>query len=342
MNLLQHKLKFSLFLTVAMVFIATAVNATTFYSRSSSAANTRTNWTTSSTGLGGSSPTTTQWGQATHLYIIRGSNNMTTTAAWNHFSNLQINAGGSLTVGNNDSYTLTIGGTTSISGTLILRNTSVKTFTGAFTVNNGGLFTINGNQTVVNNDLSVAAGGVLNHNNNYDDASVYLQVNGNLSIDGTYNYAGFSPVIWMNGTGTRYIRTGTTSLCRLLLRGANYYANGTLTVDREFYAMWNQVGGSFHTNNQTVNAHWGVVNNGGAFYVDGGVLNVGSEIGGMLIGRTLTQNGSLHISSGVINISGAGIYLGMPSSTTPFGTATQTGGTLNIAILDIGQNCSFT
>src|SRR5690606_28313938 len=69
---------------------------------------------------------------------------------------------------------------------------------------------------------------------------------------------------------------------------------------------------------------------------------VGSEIGGMLIGRTLTQNGSLHISSGVINISGAGIYLGMPSSTTPFGTATQTGGTLNIAILDIGQNCSFT
>ena len=134
-------------------------------------------------------------------------------------------------------------------------------------------------------------------------------MNGDLSIDGSYSYTGFLPAIWMNGSGTHFINTGTTSLCKLLLRTGDFKANGTLTIDQDFYAMWNQVGGSFHTNGQTVLANWGLVNNGGTVYVDGGSMTVGSTVGGMLIGRTLTQDGDLQVSSGTLTISAGGIYL---------------------------------
>lgn len=344
MKIQKPSFKLPIYLTLLLSMFCGIANATIFYSRGALAANTRTNWTTSSTGSGGLSPTTTEWAQSTHLYIIRNGDLMTTTLAWSLPGSLQIITGGGLTVGTNNSYTLTIGGTSDISGTLTLRNASNKIFTGNVTVNNGGVLDIQSTSlnVHVSSDLTVASGGTFKHNASYDNATCLLEIYGNLSIDGTYDYSTNTPAIWMNGSGTKYINTGNTSLWKLFLRTGNFYANGKITIDEEFFAMWNQVGGSFHTNNQIVNANWGVVISGGTFYVDGGTLTVANTVGGMLIGRTLTQDGDLQISSGTINISGGGIYLGTPSSTTPKGTCTMTGGTVNIDVLNMGKNCTFT
>ncbi len=198
---------------------------------------------------------------------------------------------------------------------------------------------------IVVGNFMVASTGTFTHNASYDNADTYFQVNGDFSINGTYTYTGFTPAIWMNSggvTATHFINTGTTSLWKLFLRAGDFKANGPVTVNEEFFAMWDSIGGSFHTNGQTVNANWGVVISGGTVYVDGGTLTVGNSVGGMLVGRTFTKDGDLQVSSGTLNVTGGGIYLGTPSSTTPKGTCTQSGGTINTALLDMGKNCSFT
>ena len=264
-------------------------------------------------------------------------------------SKLTVNAGAVFNTGATSTWTLTVTGTTSVSGTLTLANNAIKTFTSDVTVNSGGVLTISSTAMIVNMDnLTVASGGTLNHNASYNAVSsntTYLQVSGDLNINGTYNYLGFTPAIWMDSgglTAAHTINTGTTTLFKLFLTYGNFSAIGTVSVNDEFYAMWNQVGGSFHTNGQTINANWGLVNNGGTIYVDGGSLTVGNSVGGMLIGRTNAQDADLQVSAGTLTITAGGIYLGTPSSTTPKGSCTQSGGTINTSLLDIGKNSSFT
>ena len=85
----------------------------------------------------------------------------------------------------------TVAGSVQISGTLKI--------TVAGTVKFGG-------------SVTVASVGTLQQNNNYDNASTILEIDGDLSIAGTYNYTGYSPAVWMNGSRTHYINTDTTSL----------------------------------------------------------------------------------------------------------------------------------
>src|ERR1019366_1378342 len=214
------------------------------------------------------------------LSVATGTTFDMTTAGDDHCNVIFNNAGNkTITVGSATSvakfYDLTINKSTAA--------TTVTSQTYPFIVNHdlivsvGNLtLTASGSFYTVNNNLTVASGSTLTHNASYNSVSAnttYLQVNGDLSISGTYTYTGFTPTIWMNSggvTATHNINTGTTALCELFLRTGNFYANGAVTINQDFYAMWNFVGGSFHTNGQTVNANWGLVNNGGTVYVDGG------------------------------------------------------------------------
>ena len=167
---------------------------------------------------------------------------MTQSAAWTFGNTLQINNGGSFTTSTNTAYTVTLNGTLSISGTLTIAGTALKTFNAAITVNSGGdLKIVNSSDAIfMNGNVTVASGGTFTHKVDYVSSN-YLQINGNLTFNGTgaYDYSGFAPVIWMNGSGSHTINTGNTSLFYLLIRNGNLSASGTVTADGPIYASWN-------------------------------------------------------------------------------------------------------
>ncbi|MDQ2718645.1 MAG: hypothetical protein M3Z26_02610, partial [Bacteroidota bacterium] len=310
--------KISILVIGLIFFISTIANATTWYSYGNRDPSVLTNWFANTSGGGGSPSNFTTVGD---IFIVQSSNIYTTAAGW------------------------TVTGSVQVSGTLTFAYAGVCNL-GDVTVNSGGNMKITNSYATYVNNMTVVSGGILTQNQVYVSPE-YLQVQGNLSILGSYVYTGFTPAIIMANAGTHYVNTGTTSVYRLLLRTGNYYANGPVTVNYEFFAMWDMAGGSFHTNGQTVNANWGVVISGGTLYVDGGTLTVGNTVGGMLIGRTASFNGDLQVISGTLSVPGGGIYLGNPGTSTPIGTVTQTGGTIttgtiNTGALDIGGNCVFT
>ncbi len=192
----------------------------------------------------------------------------------------------------------------------------------------------------VENNLSVASGNTLTHTVTYANDNKLLYVAGDLSILGTYTYTGFSPVICMNGSGTRYIGTAGNTLCKLFLLNGEFRANGNLTVDKDFYAMWNNATGSFHTNGQTIQANWGLVNSGGTVYVDGGSLTVGNTIAGLLSGNTGSSNGNIVVSSGTLTT--PAIYLGRSAAPATTAAFTQSGGTVNTSLINIGMGATYT
>ncbi|HMJ46649.1 MAG TPA: hypothetical protein VK498_04935 [Ferruginibacter sp.] len=318
---------------VWLLAVATVANATTYYSFGNAAPNTTSKWWTNMNGTG-SNPS--NFTNAADIFIVQASSTYTTTAIWTVTGSIQVL--GTLTTGATNSWTMTITGTTSVTGTLNLNNTSTKTFTGNVTVNSGGNIVINSNAlTVQMGNLTVNAGGTLTQNNNYNNATAHLTITGDLIILGTYTYTNL-PLIFMNGSGTRNINTGTTALCKLNLRTANYYCTGPVTINQEFQAMWDMVGGSFHTNGQTVISQWGLVNSGGTLYVDGGSLTVNGTVF-MLLGRAAIYNGDMVVSSGTLTTNG--LYLGTTTA-SPKSVVTQSGGTVNTGILDIGHTCSYT
>ena len=340
MKQLKFYFKVSIALMGLTFFVTSIANASTFYSKGNLPANIRTNWSSTTSGSG-SSPTATQWGQSTHTFIIQNGDNMTQSAAWTFGNTLQINNGGSLTTSTNAAYTVTLNGALSISGTLTIAGTALKTFNGAITVNNGGnLNIVNSSDAIfMNSNVTVASGGTFTHKVNYVSSN-YLQINGNLTFNGTgaYDYSGFAPVLWMNGSGSHTINTGTTSLFYLLIRNGNLSANGTVTADGPIYASWNDPTGTFHTNGQNVIANWGVINAGGTLYIDGGSLTINGA-SGLLTGNTVGGGtGNVIMSSGTLTT--PSINMGLFGSYTA--TFAQSGGTITTNLLDIGNACTFT
>ena len=307
----QPVLKLSILLTGLMVFFITSIaNATTYYSFGNNAPNTLARWWTNTNGTG-SNPS--NFTTATDIFVVQSGNTYTTSAGW------------------------TVAGNVQVSGTLSFAGNYASTL-GNIIVNSGGSMVVTTNLAVIVNTLTVSAGGTLTQNQNYAPAT-YLQVKGDLIILGSYLYTGFTPAIFMwNAGGNNNINTGSALLCKLMLRAGNYFATGNVSVNSDFYAM-NDFAGSFHTNGQTVVANWGLVNSGGTLYIDGGSLTINGTTQ-MLIGRTSTFNGDVQMSAGTLTATG--IYLGNAGATTPVGTFTQSGGTINTGILDIGGKSSFT
>ncbi len=270
--------------------------------------------------------------------IISGSGTKTATGITAAL-NLTVSAGAVFNTGATATWTLTVSGTTSVSGTLEFTNAATKTFTGDITVNSGGIWTIdNITNAILATNITVSAGAIMRHYVNYASSNI-ITMTGNLDISGTYDYTGFTPAIFMNApSGTRTVKTGTTSVFYLLLRTATYNANGPVTVDGPFYAMWNVNAGSFHTNGQTVIANWGVVNSGGTLFVDGGSLTINGANGGLLSGfATGGANAAVTVSSGTLNTTG--INMGASPLVSTF---THSGGTITTTSLTIDNTSTYT
>jgi hypothetical protein len=113
---------------------------------------------------------------------IAGSGSKTTGAALTVSGNLNVQAG-TFATGANNSWTLAVTGTTAVSGTLMLANTSAKTFIGAVTINAGGAWNNSGGSAVkirsgISNSGTFTAGGGIY---TFDTTSAQ-SLAGNLSI----------------------------------------------------------------------------------------------------------------------------------------------------------------
>ncbi len=314
--------KFSI-LSGLMLFIGVVVNGASRYSVANGNWGSTGTWSATSGGASGATVPV-----AGDIVSIEN-NHSVTIAAIASCATLNIASGSTLTV--SGAFAFTVSGATSVTGNFNLVSSGAQTF-GAVTVNSGGNLIIpNTANTILVTSLTVSSGGTLIHNQNYVSSN-YLGVSGNLLISGTYNYAGYAPAIFMNGAGTVNINTGTTSVFYLLLRTANYFATGPVTVDGPFYAMWNVNAGSFHTNGQTVVANWGVINSGGTLYIDGvgTSLTIYGANGGLLTGHTVGgQNGTVSMSAGTLT--SPGLYIGITGTATFTAAFTQSAGIANIS-----------
>jgi hypothetical protein len=214
-------------------------------------------------------------------------------------------------------------------GNLVINGSGNKTSANAFTVANSltvteGNLVLAGtgaNYTVANN-LTVSTNGTLTHSVSWDGTGMLLGVSGNISIEGTYDYSTAGRAhIQMTGAGSKTIRTGTTALSILTLQNGDYSANGPVTVNDNFWAMFGTPG-SFSTNGQVVTANAGVLINGGVVNINGGELNVTASINIGIGGN----NGQVNFSLGALNTDN--ITLGNAPQT---GTFNHSGGTANIS-----------
>lgn len=183
----------------------------------------------------------------------------------------------------------------------------------------------NDNYTIAGN-LSVSSGATLKHSQNWDTSGKQIIVNGNLAINGNYDYSSASRThIGMYGAGSKTISASNTALSILTLTLGDISANGNLTINDNFWSMFGSTG-SFSTNGQVVTANAGVLINGGTVNINGGSLNVTS---GIQIGVGVL-NGAVSLSNGVLNADFINI-----GDETLTGTLTQSGGTASIGSLAI-------
>ncbi|MCP9751987.1 hypothetical protein [Ferruginibacter sp. HRS2-29] len=272
--------------------------------------------------------------------LVVNSTGLITINASKSVSKLTVGAGGLLTTSNAAGQTFAVTTTTTLNGKFTVAGNGTKTFTGDMIVNNGGeLEIVNSSETIfMNGNLTVNNGGTFSHNVNYASAN-YLQLNGNMDINGTYDYSGFTPAIWMNAGGgfnARTINTGNTALWFLLLRTGNFSASGNVTVDGPFYAAWNNPTGTFHTAGQNVVSNTVLVNAGGILDINGGTLT--ANAGGILTGNTVGGGtGTVTMSAGTLTATG--ISMGLTGSYNA--TFTQSGGTITTAGLTINAGSTY-
>ncbi|QOW10582.1 T9SS type A sorting domain-containing protein [Kaistella flava (ex Peng et al. 2021)] len=248
-----------------------------------------------------------------------------------------------------------IGGTkTSAFGNLAInRSTGNSTVT-----NSSNAFSVTGNLTVTKGDLvlsntvdsylfggnlMVATEGILTHNVSWDGYGRQIVVSGNLDISGAYVNSGAITAkypkprshLGMNGVD-KTINTGTSALSILTLTNTSgsILANGTMTVNDNFWSSFNMDGGTFVIPvNSTVNANDAVFNSGGTLLINGGTLNVK----GTLYAGFGEKNGTVNFSSGVLNADGLNVGFG-----SLVGTFNHTGGIANIGEFIITNASTYT
>lgn len=213
----------------------------------------------------------------------------------------------------------------------------------AFTVNNsltvsqGNLIlaSTDANYTVTN-DLIVSANGTLTHSVNWDITGKLLRVNGSISIDGKFLYTVRSHV--QMGGANKTIRTGPApsalSILTLVNTSGTISASGLVTVDDNFWASFNTIGGTFATSGNTVYAKGALLINGGTLNINGGTMNV---VAGVNSGFQ-NLSGYVTLSAGTLNSDFINIGDGIRA-----GTFSQTGGAVNVTgNLLINPSCSYT
>jgi subtilisin-like proprotein convertase family protein len=280
---------------------------------------------------------------STGIINITGDIVMNGTAARNVF---RFTGAGTLNIGGN----MTGGSLVPSTGTVNCYTSSAQTMSGGYTYNNLTINKVAAANTVnfstaaitttnltvtsgkmilsasdanftVSNDLTVSANGTLTHSVDWATSRL-LSVGGNIAIDGIFTYTVRSHV-QMTSAGNKTVRTGSNALsafCIFTLTNGNFSANGTVTVNDNFWSMFG-TGGSFRTNGQNVYANASLIISGGTTFVDGGTLNV---TGGVQAGSGVA--GVLNISSGTLNTDV--LTLGSGAIT---GSVTHSGGTANIS-----------
>ncbi len=222
------------------------------------------------------------------------------------------------------------------STTALTSSASAFTAGNNLTVTHGNLIlqATNANYTV-NNDLIVSSNGTLTHSVYWDGTNKLLRVNGNIAIDGKFAYTVRSHV--QMGGVNKTIRTGPApsalSILTLAHTSGTISASGLVTVNDNFWASFNAIGGTFATSTYTVYAKAVLLNAGGTILINGGTLNV---TGGLLVGTSFT-NGSVTLNSGALNSDFISVGDG-----TRTGIYTQSGGTANVTgNLTINPSCSY-
>jgi hypothetical protein len=220
-------------------------------------------------------------------------------------------------------YNLTIN--ESAAATTVTSQTTAFTVGNNLTVTQGNLIlqATNADYTVANN-FTVATNGTFTHSVNWDVSGRLFRVGGNFSVDGVYTFTVRSHA-QMTGTA-KTLKTGTapgSALSILTLSGATVTANGTVTVNDNFWAPFGTTG-SFSTNGQAVAANAALLIAGGTVNVNGGSLTVA---GGVNVGSGTTASGTLNVSSGSFVTDG--ITLGDATATVASSIA-QSGGTFTV------------
>jgi len=167
---------------------------TLYYSRTSATPTNLNNWRTNPNGTGTAPPDFNSG-----LFIVQSGHSMTTNANWTVGGSVQVNNGGTLSLAGN---TISIAGNTTVNGNLnITSATGTKTFTGAVTVNSGGVW----NNTAANEAVTLRGG---------------------LSNYGTFN-AGTG--VYTFDTNSQELN-GVLAIPRVTVNGVTLTNNNTLTV----------------------------------------------------------------------------------------------------------------
>ncbi|WP_447951987.1 T9SS type A sorting domain-containing protein [Chryseobacterium koreense] len=272
----------------------------------------------------------------------------------NFTNNGTLNSGAASIVTFDGSTASSIGGSSKSSfGNLAINKTAAATSV----TSSAKAFAVNGNLTVtqgnlilaatdidytVGKNLTVAAAGTLTHNIAWNAYSKLLLVSGNVDISGAYSYSGAytgaegpRAHLQMNGPGTT-IKTGSTALSILTIANASgiISASGTLTVNDNFWAPYNQAG-TFQTAGNTVNANGAALAAGGTLEINGGTLNVKN---GLYVGYGAVS-GTATLSSGTLNADFINVGVAGQAGTNTF---KHSGGTANIGNLNIDGTATNT
>ncbi len=260
---------------------------------------------------------------------------------------ITIEAGGKLTLAENDSYlnvkdrftnngtfntnaqsTVTFDGNTSsqIDGlsTSVLGNLIINKTSASIAITNNVLkpFAVSNDLTViqgdlilsatadnykVGNNLSVNSTGRLTHNVDWETSGKLLLVSGNLTIDGSYSYANVKRAHIQMNGTNKTIRTGSSALSILTLANSS----GTISAN-----------GSVNINDN----FWTSFNNtGGSFSTSGNSVTANAAV--------LNAGGTILINGGALNVKG-GLFVGYSALN---GIVNLNSGTLNVDVLNVGD-----
>lgn len=263
---------------------------------------------------------------------ITGSNGLSVSGNWTNNGTFTANTS---TVTFTGSAAQTIDGSSNTAFSSITVNKSSAANTVTSQTNS---FTASGNLTIttgilnltatdadytVTGNISVAANGTLKHSVSWDATGFKLGVGGNIAIDGAYDYSSV-PRAHISMTGSaKTVHSGSSAFSILTLGTTGAItADGALTVNDNFWAMFGVTGGSFSTNGQTVVANAALLVSGGTVNINGGSLTI---TGGMSVGVNAVA-GAVNFTSGSFTTDGLTIGDGA-SAAAGLGTFTQSTGT---------------
>lgn len=228
----KHAVK-TLLMLIILAIVGT-LNATTYYSKPTSAPNTLTNWTLNTDGTGANPSNFTTAGD---VFTVQAGHAMTSTASWTvtgtvtvngtltltsssstfNFGNLTVNTGGSLT----DSRNMTVTGTTNLTGSVSFTGSSSRTVTlkdvvlnsgASWTCSSASKFTISGNFT--------------NNATTFNDTGTGVHTFSGSSMTFSGSKATSIPSVAITGT---YTNNGTLTV-NTALTGAGGLTQGTNSI----------------------------------------------------------------------------------------------------------------